>query len=346
MNEPNANTTGRPRGLVAVVLFAAFLACLGWAGLVVYQRTIRPRSTGQKILSALAKEGLDRSLPPATGGVEWYIETDPRGLVQRYEAYHHTRGPDGHRIANLVYYPNSPIMSLQSWTIANDLSTSEYRASEGLPLGEYGSFPGLPDMVSLFDAPGLTFIDQAEGEVTVQRRLAAASGQAEIVTAPAPGNLIPEGALSATLRYVAQRQVSGTFCMITNSRAIVSGRLAFTVVHIRPVGKNRIEVTDEVPGMVGESRMVWILDAAGGIAGWERPGEGTHAERVTRTQLLTRLRDLDAIRAAERTLRALTAEKAPVKPTTTSRPTTFPATRLAPIARPACPPTDPADPAD
>ncbi|MCY2931911.1 MAG: hypothetical protein NTV86_20930 [Planctomycetota bacterium] len=331
MNQPNPITTGRPRGLVAVVLLAVFLACLGWAGLIVYQRTIRPRQAGPTILEAIARDGLDRSLPPATGEVEWFKVADANDVIQQYDAYRRTRGPGGHRIVNLTYYPNMPTMTIQVWRIANDLSSSEYAAAEGVALlKEHLVFPGVPGTPSRDDAPGLTFIGQARGEVTVERRLAGPEGGAMIAKAPAPGNLIPEGALNAALNQVARRQAAGTFTMITNSRAIVSGQLAFTTVHMRPLAKDQVEVVESLPG-AGESRMVWHLDAAGGIAGWEEPTRHVKAVRIPNKQLSLYLRNPGVIRATAETLAALTLERAAVRPTTSSRPATRPSPRLGPI---------------
>lgn len=321
MNEGNPNTAGRPHRLVSVVLLMILLACLGWAGLIVQRRTGEPRRAGESILEAIARDGLDRALPPATGAVEWFLSADPEGNVVGCEAYRHVRGPGGHSLVSLFYRGKPQEMTLEVWTIANDLSTSEYRAASGLAPARLYTFPGSAKGAAPFDAPDLTFIDQAKGQVTVRRRMARHVAEA---TAPAPGNLIPEGATYAAVRYVARQQRPASFYSISNEQAIGSGRLLFTTVRMRPVAKDCVEVTQSIPG-AGDQLTRWYLDSGGNIAKVGAPGLSMPKARATRGQVL-RYFTPAAVRAAEETVTALTSAPLSTRPTTTTapRPATVP----------------------
>ncbi|MCY2927578.1 MAG: hypothetical protein NT031_19490 [Planctomycetota bacterium] len=319
MNEINAIPAGRPRRLVAIVLFGVFLACLGWAGLLVHQRTARPRHEAESILQMIARDGLDRSLPPATGAVEWFVAADPQGGVTIYEAHRHVSGPDGHRMASMVFRTKPKEMTLETWHIANDLSTSEYRAASGLAPAGLNQFPGSPEAPSRSDAPELVFIDQVKGQITVQRRLAR-HGR-EIVTAQAPVSLIPEGAMDAAVRLVARGQQAATFYSLTNEKALAAGKLQFTTVRMPPLAKDCVQVIHDLPGEAQAP--------AGRVTRIEFPGRDRQMMRASRQQILGRL-EPSGVQAAERTLLALTSPARPpgaTRPATTSapRPTTAPA---------------------
>ena len=322
MSEPIANATGGPRSLVAVVLLVIFAACLAWAGVIVHQRTGRPREAGQSILEAIARDGLDRAMPAPTGAVEWFLDVGPEGVL-RYEARRHTRGPAGHRLASLVYRPQAGQMALEVWTIANDLSTSEYRAADGLPPAEWRAFPGARDSAAPSDAPDLTFIDQAAGKVTVQRRVTGREHQSDVVQAAAPGNLIPEGSMDAAVRYVARQQQAAMFYSISNSQAIVSGKLQFTVVKMRPVAKDCVEIIHEIPGSGGLPERRY-LDSTGALIRSEFSEIRTL--RSTRAKV-QRLLPTAAVLSLEATLTVLTSEPQSPRPTTATRPESRPSSR-------------------
>lgn len=326
MNETNATPAGRPGRLVAIVLFGVFLACLGWAGLLVHQRTGRPRHEAESILQSIARDGLDHSLPPATGAVEWFLTADSQGDVTIYEAHRHVSGPDGHRMASLVFRTRPKEMTLETWHIANDLSTSEYRAASGLAPAGLNQFPGSPDGSARSDAPELVFIDQVKGQITVQRRLARHA--AETVTAQAPASLIPEGAMDAVVRLVARGQQAGAFYSVTNEKALAGGKLQFTTVRMTPLAKDCVQVSHDVPGQA-HAPFRYFLDPAGRVTRIEFPGRDRQMIRASRQQILGLL-EPPGVQAAERTLLALTSPAhlpTATRPATTSapRPTTAPA---------------------
>lgn len=321
MNEGNAVIAGRARRPVALVLFVVFMGCLAWAGLIVHQRTGQPRREAESVLATVARDGLDRTLPPTTSDVEWFLCVDSQGQVLTTEVRRHVRSPQGHRMVILTYGPSPAKMTVEAWTVANDLSTSDYRAATGLAPARLAEFPGLPWQASRMDAPGLTFIEQAKGQVTVQQR--GRRRVAETASLPAPGDLIPEGAMEAVIRCVAARQRSASFYGVTNEHAIIDGKLHLSSLLMTPVTKDSVMVVRDVPG-AGKQQSVYHFDPSGRVVRITSPDTGIQTVRATRRQILSVLNVRD-VQAAEQTAIALTSSPLPTRPAPTTGPTSGPA---------------------
>ncbi|MCX6903867.1 MAG: hypothetical protein NTW03_10420 [Verrucomicrobia bacterium] len=160
-----------------------------------------------------------------------------------------------------------------------------------------------------------------------------------VVQAAAPGNLIPEGATDAAVRYVARGRQAAMFYCVSNSQAIVSGMLRFTVVKMRPVSQHCVEVIQEIPGSEALPELRY-LDSAGVVTHTELPDVGMRTLRATRRDVQRLLGASGPMLAIEATLTAMTSARPADKPRTApaSRPVRFvPAPPPPTLARPPSP---------
>ena len=231
----NVPMPNRQRSLLAAVMFAILLACVGGAWWLVEVRTEQPERAGQDVLDEIRTQKLSHFWPGKSQRL-YYAAHDVHGKTVGWAVISHLRTAEGFHGQRL-----DSAGTEETWDLDDAATTGTY---EG-PTGTDGS---------------LTQIQLKDSAATVQRVKAGLVVQR--ASAPAPANYIPEGLTHVVVRLVAQSGKDGMFTALLNHEALSGRELTFAIVKMKPTGR-LVEV--ETVTQEGSLREKYVLDDGGKV---------------------------------------------------------------------------------